>query len=821
MTTPNLPIYRTPGPVDPAYLATLKKPSYMKRYLSAFPTTLPTATAVCGSDIGEVFTQVTTLSESAEWSQVTEGMTVHFGTAPGLSDGGIYRTRKAPSGHTLYLDENGQSAAGLAAQDLKIYNVQSGMYITVDLIDRALWAALPRITYDGVGDLGTFYRDYDKVWNEETISPPPILNIGRHWSAFTPYGESTQLITIIPKVHLWPGTDGPYRLQYFLPAGATVVYGTDDTGFIALESRDGIMTAGLITVRYPVGVNLIRAVLTVTKGDGSAGTVSTTAYRYNFIYDGEPGDPNATFTPIPLARISSDTRTRDGRSMSLTLNNQDLARVKPYGLVQYWEHARFGSLGAIPDLTTAATGFLFQKAGHSEPRFTSADVQFAGPMAALARLPGNPSRIYFAQTPATWNEVKAANSNPEYAAYHLLRHQTANLLELFDYTPQNTNEASQYRTVSESIPRASIADQVKGLLKKANLEFTCDSYGAFWNRVHPSMHLYPDRGSTKIPVRDTLDPSIYQTADLTTEVYLRRRRTKATALVWNDSDNTESVLAAEIPGGPHGQALEDQELAGWLVKDQLDLNNRVGADHHMANNPYTLEVTIPYNRDLYEPAHLQFHRVQIPSNRDPEGIARDKRFILESVQKEHRASGTAALRLSYVAETAGQAGNTISIKPKINPPPPPGTTYGWEKLFDFSLNGPLIFIPDNGSPVCIIGTGWRSRQFMWLTSSTPNTPGSTLEYVQIFYSSGLQVPYTAPTEFANYVAFGYGATTRSFSPIVPDSIASKTFDGFSEPFTASGFNLRLAGNDNTNTDRFVIISKLLLKGGGPMPAFPV
>jgi hypothetical protein len=175
------------------------------------------------------------------YTDIQIGQTVLFGSAPGGSDLGRQRIRKAPTSAILYI---GWSSHGVRDGEL---NLANGAYITV-IDDYRAWAKIPRITPQWA-----LYKDYD-IAIATGVPSPPVANGGED---------------VIQKIDSSGEIDVPFdgTNSFATAPGATI------TGY-AWDFADGTpssaATATVASVVFPQGDRWVH--LTVTDSNGKTHT---------------------------------------------------------------------------------------------------------------------------------------------------------------------------------------------------------------------------------------------------------------------------------------------------------------------------------------------------------------------------------------------------------------------------------------------------------------------------------------------------------------------------------------------------------------------
>lgn len=676
--------------------ALLTQPTCVRAFLSYAPASLSIGTAI--SNISgaqqDVVTEIPFTSPSGIVTGCKVGDTVDVGTSPGAVDIGRYRIRRNGTGGDtkLYIMETGEADPGLLPNDIRLYSIQPGHYLTIKRRIN-LWAKFPKIYPANVTQATIFQKDFDNPWVYETFTPPPVVRMGRHISTFVDAGQNYATISFAPEIDLWINSTTPVTWSW-LPittwtpqAGATTpawsLTAGSASGSQGTYPNPGPFAAANVTYRVPIGLHLVQLTIasTASVGPASGTGIGTDCFRYVWVHDGTPNAPGPTFPPITI-NTASGSRDRTGRQMSLSLIDNDLSKIPDGSLVNFFTIPYFNGTPQLSySFGRTFTGWLSTTTSSLTPGLKEGTAEIIGPAAVLSQLPAVSQELKRVNTPASWQEVAYQLCNPQYAAWYLLKYQTANTLEMFDfYLYRPGVDQASFPAPAFIVETGDVLSQVKNVLKRAALEFGSDSTGAFWIRKHPSMLDYPNRlatnvyGNAETPIRDTL------TMPLIGSINWQRRFQNAVRNVvcegfYIDGNQNTVAVKSTAPGGSAAQGTGEDHATSQIVVSQLDNNNRAGLLFAVNNNPYpNVTVDIPYFRDTLEPAVLPFVVLGIPSAYTPDGKAFNKRTIPVRVNDQYQA-GLATYSVELEAETVDVAGITVATSATITtpgtPPAPP------------------------------------------------------------------------------------------------------------------------------------------------------
>lgn len=706
-----LSAYLSFAPQDPSIFASGQTGYYKQTARVDLPTGWPPGTTN--------YTDIPITGKSANWDQLLiyagsfgRGLLVYIGTAAGANDIGTFRTRKwTAATNYIYIEEVGPGDPGIRPQSLQMASIADGQYVTV-MIDRALWPALTRITFSG--GVGTFYKDYDRVYAGETLWGPWTLNLGAHVAGFVDPTTGLMRVSFTPK-----STFPPFSGSNNAPMGifadnnpivyiwGCVIAPTSGGSYSdAIRLNDVPVTGAEVVYDFPPGFYAV--VCTATYQIATVPTACTAAFfsvgqqlvvsavRFVWAHDGVVGDGSAAVFPaIPITSINSDEMNTDGRNMSVTINDNVYSNYRKNTLVQYWETPSWGGFD-VPSATRVFTGFIDTVDMSTQDGLKQTSVHILGSAAMLAKIPASSNRLddpsdYATSTlncPDTWQEWNGPSV--EGFVHYLLAYHEANFLRLFDYNWIDVFDGTTgggnwyYPCVGLQVNAGSIWSQVKSVCQRFGLNAGCDSTGAFWMRPDPSMLLYTHRTTdasgtppyATVSLRDSIDETIYSEVTWPEAIITKVNKVNGSAFFWDynlhPTDPQKAVLSV-WPGGSMGYGTDEDQMTDLYVFDQDHLNQLVGLRAAVINNPNVgIRVTIPTNRDVYEPAHWSFISLSIPSELDPQGGGLEARFIVKSRSKRvNIEEGTAEITLTLDRETYGQPGVTVPITGRIIPPPPP------------------------------------------------------------------------------------------------------------------------------------------------------
>lgn len=633
-------------------LSRVKSASAVRRYLVTAPDTQIATARINQSQFGYPLAQLT-VDNTSGWSDVRPGMTVLIGSSSGGHEYGIYRVRRTPGANILYVGEMGSGDAGRLPTDLITgANIADDAYITV--LDRYdLWSVFPRIDFGS----GAIYEDYERSLNNWTTTPPPIVNVtingkGGHYAKKVADG-ATHALTCAATLTHWTSSSATYQWEY--PAAWTGVSGA---------------TTATLSATAPVGNYTVRC--TITPNVGS----SVTVVRHVWICDTSSNPPLAILPP------QSDVRDRTGRRMLFTLPDDSWADIPDGAMVHYWEEPVFAD-GEVSSLSDAFTGWVIRARMKTGEGLRDTDIEVVGSAGILNYLHNVSHYIEAVASPSKWTEVIASLSSASFLAFYLLSQRAGNALALFNFTPHSTSASGQ-RLPAWSVDKGTLLQQLQQLAT-ARGNFGANSRGEFYFLLHPAIAAYSGRSS--YTNRDTLTAALYGSIEIEQRLTRATSQVRGEALSWDGTVGTAAVpYLSDAPSVP-AQGGAPARLGSMVVADQGTLNQITGDYEASLNNPYPgIEVNIPYNRDVYEPAEMYFVQVQVAAAYSPTGVLWDKRCIPVSVSKQHQDDGSVTVSLSLEVETSGFGGISVPV-------PPPNTNIYTPPFGTLPLELPPITLP--------------------------------------------------------------------------------------------------------------------------------
>ena len=576
------------------------------------------------------------------------GLTIDVGSAPGLRDKGILRSRKTPTSSTLYVNE---TAPGKV-------NVQQGDWLTVRE-ERLIWQKLPYLLAQKTSgspyyDSFDLRVDYDVNYSNEHSQYRPLANI---------FGQMAG----------WAEEDGwrTVRLSANHPLAPSVAVAKGATiSSYEWVVFDGVIEQGYskydpeIVVRFPASRMFRYIGLIVTDSNGQTST------KYFPIFVHSPAHP-----PLPYTvgfEIQSD-ETAEGREMQVSIFGAPEAvneNVLPRGtLMIYWEDTQVEGLETLPDeYRRQFMGWSVADAAELREGRGRYEVTIAGPQRWLASISGIQESFLRRSTPTRWYHMRDITNNRVIAS--LLRYRSTALdlcnLVLSDVEHEwGQPDNSDFAAVK--VDKGSLWDQITLLANEISGEVGVDSNGTIWMRRNPC--LMPS-GRNNVPVtlalteRDWRDeqPFVYND-DFISQI----GSITVDGFYWT---GTESVpLRSRAPGRTPDYGSPSDSVATQVLtaasKAAAEEALKALAGHWLAwlnNQGKTMSVALLGLLDVVEPARREWLVIDSAAANVRGLLLDNKRFLVRSVSIEHSAVPPYKhVSLTLTPETEGLPGEIVPI----------------------------------------------------------------------------------------------------------------------------------------------------------------
>lgn len=588
------------------------------------------------------------------YTDIQVGMTVLFGSAPGLDDYGRQRIRKPATEDTIYF---GRSATG--SRDGEVRGVDNA-HITV-LNDFRIWAVVPYIADDGV-----IYKDSDIAYSDQTKNNPPKANAGIYMAGDIDASTGKLRVTLPHETNTsFAVADGATITAYnwTLPTGVSLV-------------PPSAATDPQITVDCNPGFYWIA--LTVTDSNGKTHTARVGVYAH---------DPNNDSNDVFVKNFTIDNWriTPEGQELTVTIledipigsggSGADLGGIPDGTLVMMWKDNPISPSDRNHMMFVGWHDYDPSEV-RSERTATLKDtkLQCVDVAGRMKRIVGFSQQIEIADdgNPTEWTKMKTPNLD-KYLDYLMRWHST--VLDVTDW--QWSGTGSTYNFVILGSDKDNLWEQVNTRAKAfvPNRYMTCTRRGQLKVRVDPMLQNPSSRTTT---VQWTIDDTVYSDFEYQQQRTPRLHWLRGSAVVAGADRNNIRAVFCYAPGKTPGQGAEEQEAGRQLSPDQDTLNEQEG--HRYARlQAHQSHFTIrTYNMipDGVEPALYEWVRLTIPSSvAARRGLSfTNERGLIHSIDITvgyERGGYTHETSIEWEREVIGQPAETYV------PPPPDDIDYNW------------------------------------------------------------------------------------------------------------------------------------------------
>lgn len=681
--------------------------STVLRYLSPVPDVDVGSARINQSVFSYPLAQIT-VDGTSGWSDVRAGDTVFIGTSAGASDVGVYRVRLIPGPTTLYIGETSSQDVGELPIAIRTASFADNQYITVKRrFD--LWAVLPTIN----ATTGAIYEDWNLTSGTNNTTPPPLVNITvggkrNHLATLIPNG-TTYALSAVATPTSWPTSAGEsFTYAWTVPASgwssvtgltsATLTADVDPGNYVVYlsvtGSGSGTTQRALIVHVHDDSTNPPILISEMPRSDSR----DRTGRRMSFdLYNNRLASlPNGAMclyfematwanqwqdSGVTLDGAIDDTQTditvTDGSVFAvddiLMIAQEQMLITAIAGDVLTVTRGYDGTTAAaqadgstiyvyapatdVPTATTQMAGWIQRQDKSGESGLRQATIDLLSPSLILGQLNSTSQIITAVSSPSTWQEVKPALSTSAFLIWYMLKWRCANVLLLFNYTPFSVSAAGQ-RLPSWVVDKGTVLQQLQ-LLATERRNVGCDSEGEIYYLNNPNLVAYADRGS--IVVRDSVDASIYASVSNPRELLNRVQQVRGEAFSWDGSAVLPTPYYSDAPKVP-GQGTAQIKLPAQVVTGQSELNQLTGDRYAQANNPYpSITYTVRKNRDVIEPAQMEFVSVSIPDYLSATGAAFTSNIVPLTVTKAHNPDGTSDLTTTGEGETHNLPGSDVPV----------------------------------------------------------------------------------------------------------------------------------------------------------------
>jgi hypothetical protein len=614
------------------------------------------------------------------YTDISDSLTLLFGSTAGASDLGISRIRLAPTSTVL--------SFGLSSQGTRLGEVNpvDNCYLTV-INERRIFSKPPYIADDG-----TVYLDGDVAYVDQNDEPAPCSNCGPPFAA-TIDPTSSKITVTLDGTTSFATAPGATITDYLwdLGAGATITVGSTSTS--------------TVTVQYTAGFRYAR--LQVTDSLGSTHNSYVPILAIN-----PAADPT-----VDAFQITRHTIKPDGQELELRLlENVSVGSWPDGGLLIIMEKEPTGP--------TDRSNILFWGWGDTEEAEIDSEqtgvlkdttIRCLDVAARLRQLPGYSQVLTHKPTPTQWAEVNEPTL--DFMIYWLLYYQST-ALAVADFTWSGTSTAYSFPELIAD--GSNLWDQVdrKAQTMLPDRRLVCNRRGQIAVESDP---LIMEVASRPLTTQAHLAPEFYQSIRFTQQTRPTVSRLRAGAIL--ASNTIVEGLQAIAPGPTPSQGEREISSQENIAASQNALNAAIGHRYARLNAPQGLFTVTMVDSDnsAYDPARMDWVELTIDAAQAAQrGLTfTQARCLLHQldVRYQYGPGGTVRTNtLRLERETVGIP--AVTVVPEVADPP------------DVDDYIPPPYVPDpafdNGLPVDqnVVGTIDR-RGYIWtctdFTTATPPT----------------------------------------------------------------------------------------------------
>jgi hypothetical protein len=688
-------------------LAALDGVSTLLRYLSPVPDVDIATALINQATFTYPLAQLTVDSTSADWLEVREGDTVFIGTSAGLSDVGIYRARLDTNSTTIFLGETSSQDVGLLPVAIRTASFANNQYVTVKRrFD--IWSILPVIN----SSTGAIYEDWNRTVGTNNTTPAPLVNIacnGRrnHISTLIPAGETFSFSGIATPTSWSTSSGETFTYAWTTPASGWSSISGSTTSTLTAEVEPGNYVLYLTVTGSLSGATERVIVVNIHDSDVNPPVIisemprsdvrTRVGRRIQFdLYDDKltaiPDGAMCLYFEMPTwANRYVDSTTDLNEALDTTETGVDVvsgAAFSANDIILIEAEQMFvvsistntltvtrgynGTTAAahvtglnvyvyrpatdVPTATRQMAGWFTRQDKSTSDGLRQTSLELISPSFLLDMLNSTSQIVSVVASPATWQQVVSGISTVSFMVWYMLRWRVANILRLFNYTPLSVTAAGQ-RLPGWTIDRGTILQQLQ-LLVSQRCNFGCDSEGEFYLRYHPNLMSYPRSG---VVVRDVLNASRYTTTSNPRELQNRVQQVRGEGFSWDGSAALPTPGYSDAPK-VQGQGTAQTKIPSLVVTDQDELEQITGDRYAQENNPYPANIwKIQRNRDVIEPAQMQFVQLNIPDYLSSTNAAWQSNVVPISITKTHNADGTADIDGVGEGETHNLTGDFVPV----------------------------------------------------------------------------------------------------------------------------------------------------------------
>lgn len=610
------------------------------QYISLVPNTNVYTARVNGAPSSSPFAEITYDNASGTLADVQIGMTVlisHTNDRRAAYFAG--RIRIVPNGTTLYINETSA-------------NIEDNDYIFV-IDDYRLWPKLGRWAAGAqVKDWATAFRQI----------PPVVVGLQTFYAGFVNTSNVLRLAFDISSSYAATSGASISSYSWTFPSGTSVV--------------SGGLTSSAVTIDFPVGVPKWCSVTVTDSG-------SRTMTRRFVVHAAARAGAYAPASGFNGASLTHDLNSGSSGTVSAFDGVSD---VLDNTLVCIWREEYYNdTLGSLTAATNDPRNVDFagrlrteRNASKIDDRATlvnEVEFELEGVGAQLARLHGALITMTDSASPTVWDEITALT--PWRAIVHVLTEHST-FTALHDLTFDST--AATFRCKGLTTQGGNLLGVVNDIGESINAAIEFSPAGAA-RVVRNAVYLTTAERNALTTIADFAELD-YIDLGLNIGHVDSAGRLEASGGSYDSTSGNVTPFLALAPGHaqeyPEGtQGLSRQILAANVsaATAQNELNVRAGHALAAANGLAELSIAHPDGYHFLVPSRRYWFTWTLDSDNNIRGrsYSTSDRWLLTNVSVAHdNATGTRSVTATYIQETEGDAGETVSYPASGELPLDPG-----------------------------------------------------------------------------------------------------------------------------------------------------
>jgi hypothetical protein len=502
-----------------------------------------------------------------------------------------------------------------------------------------VWPLLPRFTVDG-----TFYKDWDQTYIDETQSPYPVIDTDHH-------------VGVLPAGGTFDYTEDLNRSYGLL--GAVISSST-----LIIEPATGVTITDNLDNTYDVSIDTAGAywqIATVTDDNGK----TQTGIRRVFVHD----DSYPWYGDVKIGTLAGDSRR--GWNMSLeAFGAQTETDLPDEALIIVWQEQLLDGAESYPGARPATSNILFT--GYLDRNVT--DVTRIGSTLRLQARSVNQvlSDLFIASislesvgSATTWYQY-ALGLTTGLGVHHLLRHHTT-VMEVATVLDLDSDSGRERYAVQ--LQAGAVGSSAASLLNSILALFGCDRYGRV--RVIPDLQLLGQSARDAVSTTMTLT-----SADLLSLNLIRQDERAATVFLSGIARSGAGVssalpLLSRAPGSRYEFGGSTQDVSNLVLIDQDSANElagRVFARNSQAWGRVELRLKGSYLPAL-DVIQEEWLALTLDGTETAEAVVWSAQRLLVDRLSVQLGGSTMTVTVSAEPEAGGEDGQTVEY-----PKNPPGVT---------------------------------------------------------------------------------------------------------------------------------------------------